>query len=126
MGAGRPPKFKTVAEMQKKIDGYFAECAADELPATVTGLCLALDLTRQGLLEYGEKDKFSDTVKKAKLRVEHGIELGLLTGRNPAGCIFNLKNNFGWQDKVEKVVTSENTHKHTGMITFVGTAPDED
>lgn len=67
---------------------------------TVTGLALALDLTRQGLLEYEEKGEFSDTVKKAKARVEQFIEDRLFENA-PAGAIFNLKNNFGWKDKTE-------------------------
>jgi hypothetical protein len=99
----RPVKYKTPEDMQGIIDQYFIDCELTydtEKPIypTVTGLALALDLTRQGLLEYCEKsDAFSDTIKKGKARVEHFIEQRLYSGQ-ATGCIFNLKNNFGWKD----------------------------
>jgi hypothetical protein len=40
---GRPLKFKTVEEMQEKIDAYFADCIEKERPFTITGLALALE-----------------------------------------------------------------------------------
>jgi len=58
---------------------------------------LALDLTRQGLCEYEAKEAFSDTIQKAKLRVEQYAEKSVFTARNPAGAIFILKNH-GWSD----------------------------
>lgn len=98
---GRPVKYKTPNDLQKKIDAYFAECKESGEHLTVTGLALACDLTRQGLLEYAEKsDEFSDAIKKAKLKVENYLEQRLF-GQNATGCIFNLKNNFGWKDKTE-------------------------
>lgn len=100
---GRPLKFKTAEELQEKIDHYFATTSKEEW--TITGLALALDTSRQTLLEYEEKDEFADTVKKAKLKVENGYELDLKKhGRS--GTIFALKN-FNWKDKTE----SETTHK---------------
>ena len=85
---GRPLKFKSVKELQQKIDAYFAECdphwveegawvqARDDkrkliydadglpvqtwkvsmvktkqIPYTITGLALALDTTRETLLD---------------------------------------------------------------------------
>jgi len=107
MERGRPPKFKTPEEMQQAVDAYFAQCLADGDVATVTGLAFSLNLTRQGLIEYSEKLAFSDTVKRAKLRVEMAIEQRLLTGGSPAGAIFNLKNNFGWKDKSEQEITGK-------------------
>lgn len=125
--AGRPVKYKTPEEMQKLIDKYFADCKAnrlfymaissgaeapeppvdtctdDEVP-TVSGLAVVLDLTRQGLIEYGGKEIFSDTVKKAKARIEAYSEQRLHQGA-PTGMIFSLKNNFGWKDKTEQEVT---------------------
>jgi hypothetical protein len=100
---GRPPKYKTPEEMQEAIDAYFAECKENKEHLTVTGLALALDLTRQGLIEYSQKKdgEFSDTVKRAKLKVENYIEKKLFDA-NATGSIFNLKNNFDWKDKTEQ------------------------
>lgn len=110
----RPLKFKTVEEMQKLIDVYFAERKADKLPFTITGLALALDTTRQTLLEYeGEVDgrddkdpRFADAIKRAKLRCEEYAETQAFMGKNQAGSIFILKNH-GWKDKTEVESTNK-------------------
>lgn len=99
---GRPPKYKTKEEMQEKIDKYFAQCDLDKEPYTVTGLALALELDRKALINYGENEEFSNTLKKAKLKVENWLEKNLITGQgNATGIIFNLKNNYGYKDKQE-------------------------
>lgn len=69
-------------------------------PYTITGLALALDTSRETLLEYEERKEFVDTIKKAKDRCHNYVENSLLTS-NPTGAIFNLKNNYGWKDKSE-------------------------
>lgn len=134
MTAGRPPKFNTPEEMQRCIDLYFLACKVhqsgclemlenlspedlliinniEDVYPTVTGLGLALDMTRQTLIQYQENDKFTDTVKKAKQRVENAIEQRLFHN-NATGSIFNLKNNFDWRDKSE----SETYGKDGGAI----------
>jgi predicted adenine nucleotide alpha hydrolase (AANH) superfamily ATPase len=112
--SGRPPKYETPEEMQEAIDSYFSdiethneEVVRKELSASllkhpsVTGLTLALGFSeRKSLIDYSEKDEFLHTIKKAKLRVENYVEERLYHN-NAAGCIFNLKNNFGWKDKQE-------------------------
>ncbi|MBQ7660176.1 MAG: hypothetical protein IJS26_05540 [Alphaproteobacteria bacterium] len=95
----KPLKFKTVEELQKKIDDYFYSCDEESEPITITGLALALDTTRETLCDYEEKDAYSDTIKKAKLRVQHAYEKRLVK-RGNGGDIFALKN-FGWKDKSE-------------------------
>lgn len=100
---GRPPKYKTARQLQAVIDDFFEDCEDKRIIPTVTGLTLALGFSsRQTLLNYKEKPEFLDTIKKAKLRVEHALETNLLISKNPGGTIFNLKNNFGWKDKSEK------------------------
>lgn len=102
---GRPLKFKTVKELQDKIDDYFSVTPKDEW--TITGLALHLDTYRQTLLNYESKDEYMDTIKKAKQRVENGYEIDLKkSGRT--GTIFALKN-FDWKDKVESDVTLTGT-----------------
>lgn len=96
---GKPLKFKTVEELQKKIDDYFYSCNEESEPITITGLALALDTTRETLCDYEEKDEYSDAIKKAKLMVQHAYEKRLVK-RGNGGDIFALKN-FGWKDKSE-------------------------
>jgi hypothetical protein len=110
----RPLKFQTVEELQQAIDGYFEGIKetlyinADGVhiyePLTITGLALALDTTRQTLMDYENRDEFTDTIKKAKTRIENYAEKRLF-GTAPTGAIFALKN-YGWKDKTESDITS--------------------
>jgi hypothetical protein len=97
---GRPLKFETVEILQKAIDKYFNETPKDEW--TITGLALALDTYRSVLCDYENLDRrkeYSNTIKRAKLKVENGYEIDLKKhGRT--GTIFALKN-FDWKDKNE-------------------------
>lgn len=99
---GRPLKFETVEDLQKKIDDYFAAT----VPAhyTITGLALALDTSRTTLMEYEGRPEFANAVKAAKTRIEYGYELSLRM-RGSAGDIFGLKN-FGWRDRQETDITT--------------------
>lgn len=106
MAGGRPLKFQSVQEVVDKIQAYFDECASKAYqdnngmwhyePLTITGLALALDTTRQGLLNYEERGEFYDTIIKAKTVVENYAEKRLF-GTTPTGAIFALKN-YGWKD----------------------------
>ncbi len=107
MAGGRPRKFKSPEEMQKAIDAYFAACEAEDQPLTVTGLALALDTTRETIMDYQNKDEYSDTIKRAKLRVQNYAEKRLF-GSNATGPIFALKN-FGWSDKHDVNHSGETT-----------------
>lgn len=132
---GRPLKYKTVAELQKAIDEYFDYCdnrsksmyvkemgdniqISDPAPYTMSGLALALGIDRKTLLSYSYKDIFSPHVKAARNRVEQDVETRLMEGRNQAGAIFNLKNNFdGWKDKTEV------DNNHSGEVSFINDVP---
>lgn len=111
---GRPLKFKTPEELEKKAMAYFKSCDKKHEPYTITGLALSLGTTRQTLLEYegeveGREEKskvFADTVKKLKTMVEEYAEKMMYLGKNAAGPIFALKN-FGWSDKQEIDHTSK-------------------
>lgn len=131
---GRPPMYKTVEEMQEKIEAYFKSCEGELLkdndekpimdkfnqpiligakPPTITGLALALGFaSRQALLNYQEKDEFNDTITRAKSRVEQYAEERLFDRDGANGAKFSLANNFeGWKEKqsIEADVNSETT-----------------
>jgi hypothetical protein len=96
--AGRPPTIATPEEFDAKADAYFATCTENEKPVTLTGLVIALGfVSRQSLTDYAAKPEFSDSVKRAKLRVENAYE-ERLDSQKPTGPIFALKN-MGWADK---------------------------
>lgn len=121
MSAGRPLAYKTVEELQAKIDDYFEACKPEYVkdekgnpvldkygnivilsinPPTVTGLALHLGFTsRQAVLNYEGRAKFVDAIKRAKLRIESYAEQRLYDPAiKPQGAIFALKN-FGWKDQ---------------------------
>ena len=121
---GRPPKYKTKEEIQKKIDAYFEECKGEVLrgadgnpildkwsnpvvigarPLTITGLALSLGFnSRQALLNYQGKKEFNDTILRAKAKVEQYAEERLFDKDGANGAKFSLSNNFdGWKEKKE-------------------------
>lgn len=73
----------------------------EQQPYTITGLAVALETSREVLLDYQDMDEFSDAIKKAKQKIHAYAEKYLFQGKNQAGVIFNLKNNWNWKDKTE-------------------------
>lgn len=71
------------------------------VPPSVTALCLFLGIHRDTFSEYSGKEEFSDTVTRARGRIEAYLEEQLLAGKKVQGVIFQLKNNYGWKDQRE-------------------------
>ena len=107
---GRPRKYKNVEELQELIDEYFKLCDDSKRPYTITGLALYLDMDRKTLLRYEKnyEDEFCHTITRAKERVQEFVECCLFKRGIAQGVMFNLKNNFGWQDKQEIDTTNVN------------------
>lgn len=99
---GRPRAFESVEEIEGKINAYFNYCEEKEKPYTMSGLAYYLEVSRQTLVNYSNKDEYFDTIKKARDRVQMQLEENALSNKaNPTFTIFNLKNNFDWKDKME-------------------------
>ncbi len=108
---GRPLKYDDPDIFDEKVNNYFVE---ENQPWTILGLCIYLDICRDTLCEFEHnRTDLSDTIKKAKTKIESFAENRLFTSGNPAGIIFNLKNNFNWKDKQE--IVSENTNVNVDM-----------
>jgi hypothetical protein len=131
MAGGRPPKFETDDELQECIESFFKSLEYIEsetgrkmmAPATITGLALALGFcSRQSMYDYEKNDKFSYTIKNARLRVENSYEQHLFT-KSAGGAIFGLKN-MGWADKQEIDQKVEMTG--APIINFADTTKKED
>jgi hypothetical protein len=122
---GKPLKFSSPKVLQKKIDAYFRECEAhtrkavtqfgqeidapDPIPFTVSGLAYALDTNRQVLLDYGAREKYADTISRAKARIMAFGEQSLWRPGIARGVMFSLSNNFGMSERHE--VAGIVTHK---------------
>jgi hypothetical protein len=106
---GRPLKFKTVEELQEKIDNYFKFCDENKKPYLVTTLALFLNTTRETLTDYQVKDGFSDTLKIAKQKIMSYAEEQLFKSQGQvAGPIFSLTNNYSQYYK-NKLYTQDET-----------------
>ena len=123
---GRPLKYTDPKDMQVLIDLYFEHCRINrdvldghtafdvrkrnslvtdnEFP-TVSGLAIVLGMDRTSINNYKNRDKFFNTIKEARQRIEGGLEQRLFHN-NATGTIFNLKNNFSWNDKSEVDMTT--------------------
>jgi hypothetical protein len=124
MTKGRPLKFKSVEELQSKIDEYFDYCDKKVIkrivnknsnlvseitqPYTITGLASFLEVDRHTLINYTRRDEgFFTTIKNAKAKIEADYENRAIIGEsNPIITIFTLKNNFNWKDKIETDLTT--------------------
>lgn len=95
---GRPLKYETPELLSMSIELYFEQCKDERRPYTMSGLAYALDMDRRTLLDYSYRDEFLPTIKKARDRIQQYVEERLFEN-NVTGAIFNLKNNFGWEDK---------------------------
>lgn len=115
---GRPPKWEKPEEVYELGRKYIDDCISTNSPITVTGLALALDTTRETLMNYQEKDEFLATLKKLKSYAEEYAEKQLYIGKNAAGPIFSLKN-FGWTDKTETDITSKGEQVQGIAVSFV-------
>ena len=101
MAGGRPMIWKNSIELSDLIADYFD---STERP-TLSGLAVFLEIDRQTLYNYKERDEFFDMIKKATAKVESIYEERAIYENNPTGVIFALKN-MGWTDRVANDLTS--------------------
>lgn len=118
---GRPRKYQNVEELEQLIEEYFSKCDETKRPYTITGLALYLDMDRKSLLRYEKdyEDEFCHTIKRAKERVQEFVECCLFKKGIAQGIIFNLKNNFGWQENQKVDATVNN------KVVIIDDLPDE-
>jgi hypothetical protein len=122
MPAGRPLKFKTPAHLHAACEQYFKEKTGWQqfgtyqvdgvekpvikwMPATITGLAVALDTNRQTLCNYRDRPEFFDILARALARCEEHLEVGALIGQlNAQFAKHSSQNNYDWVDKSEQKV----------------------
>ena len=100
----------------QRINDYFKLYANYDMKPTVAGLGMALGLDRRRLWEIKTGNyttstpklplEVEDSIKKAYKLMENLWETYMNSGKiNPVSGIFLGKNNFGYQDKTEYVLT---------------------
>ena len=109
-------------QVQERLEEYFKIHFDADLKPTVAGMAMALGIDRRRLWEIRSGSALGghtpinlptltvDNIKKAYDFMENLWENYMQNGKiNPVSGIFLGKNNFGYQDKTEYVVTP-NTH----------------
>lgn len=94
--AGRPRIFETPDQLLAAVQEYIAT----EQKPTLAGLAYYLNIDRQTLYNYAERDEYFDIIKRARDFIEFKYEERLIYENSPTGVIFALKN-MGWKDKSE-------------------------
>lgn len=103
------------AGIRQRVVDYFTLCAEDDMKPSVAGMALAFGMDRRRLWEvvnncgqmHGKASReVQDTVKKAYQLLNAQMENYMQNGKiNPVAGIFLMKNNMGYQDKQEVVLT---------------------
>ena len=109
----RLPKISTndAEAVKERIVNYFEICAEDDMKPSVAGLALALDIDRVYLWEIrtgrkGKNPEVANALKRAMKILDLQMVDYMQNGKiNPVSGIFLMKNNFGYADKQEVVVT---------------------
>jgi hypothetical protein len=101
-------------QVGRRITEYFTICAEEDMKPSTAGLALALNLDRRRLWEIRENvatrgvtnNEVRDLLKKAQHVLDMQMVDYMQNGKiNPVSGIFLMKNNFGYTDKQEVVVT---------------------
>lgn len=100
-------------EVSKRIGQYFQICAEDDMKPSVAGMALAFGIDRRTLWKWvnGIDSAYITaesrvTLKKAYQFLNAQMENYMQNGKiNPVAGIFLMKNNMGYVDKQEMVLT---------------------
>ena len=97
-------------QVENRIDWYFNHCIDNDVKPTVKGFCNALGIHKDTIRTWknGEyrKDTHQAIILKAYAVLEELWEHYMQNGKiNPVSGIFLGKNNFGYQDKQDLVIT---------------------
>lgn len=95
----RVMRYKTEEELSRAIEEYFEVMDKQGKRYLLSGLARHLGVSRVTLNAYSNKSAYSDVLELAKARIEEQLEDSLYKGQFVAGLIFNLKVNYGWNDK---------------------------
>ena len=105
-----PLDISDIEQVKERCEWYFNHCIDGEMRPTVAGLCNALGINRTTFHRWcvgsERRNTHMEYMNRVKSVMEELMETYMQTGRiNPVSGIFLLKNNFGYQDKSEIVLT---------------------
>lgn len=115
-----PIDLKKPQQVRQRVNEFFQLCAENDMKPAVSGLAMALGVDRRRLWEfkvgsvresgmYAIPSESVEIIQQAYRNMELLWEQLMLNGKiNPVSGIFMGKNNFGYQDKQEYVLTPNN------------------
>lgn len=97
-------------QVENRIFEYFNICSVNDMKPSMAGLALAIGVSRNTLWQWSVGNVRSDThlnlIKKAVQMLDAQMVDYMQNGKiNPVSGIFLMKNNFGYKDQQEVVVT---------------------
>lgn len=106
-------------EVQNRIDQYFDLCAADDIKPSIASLALAFHMSRFTLFntlndrsDYIKNNKSKLTLKAAYDLINSYYEHMMNNGKiNPVAGIFMMKNNLGYKDTTDYIITPGNQNQ---------------
>lgn len=103
---GRPKLFKSVKDIDSKVEAYKEYLEKNKRPPTMAGLAYYLGCDRKTLYNYSKDDNFFPTIKKYRDWVMMNMEEAAID-KGGGGTVFLLKN-YGYTDKqeIETTVTT--------------------
>lgn len=108
--------MKDTEQVAERLTQYFALCESDDMKPSVAGMALAFGVDRTTIWKWanGVDSAYIPTenrnlIKKAYQLLNAQMENYMQNGKiNPVAGIFLMKNNMGYQDKQEMVLTPNN------------------
>jgi len=103
-------------QVEQRINDYFLLCADDDIKPSVASLALAFGFSRFTLFDFiaGRNKTITNkecilTLKKAYDRINSYYEHMMNNGKiNPVAGIFLMKNNMGYKDTTDHIITANN------------------
>lgn len=99
-----------INQVEQRIGEYMTLCVQNDMKPTVMGFCNSLGISRMTLLDW-RRGTYREETHQAVIIKAYGLleelwESYMQNGKiNPVSGIFLGKNNFGYQDKQEYVLT---------------------
>ena len=104
-GPGQPVKY-TPTTLLEGFNSYVEQCSTNDKLATITGICLFLDINRETFYNYKKMPQYLYTIEKIESTLEElTIQKGA-TIRNSPFIMFYMKNKFNYTDKQDISVTA--------------------
>lgn len=118
--------MKVPEQVEERIVKYFSLCAADDMKPSVAGLAVAFGVDRKTIWAWvnGVDSAYvplasRNAIKKAHQLLNLQMENYMQNGKiNPVAGIFLMKNNMGYRDQQEVVVTPNTSGDYADPTTI--------